>query len=409
MSPSPPSTSPLRWIVVVIAGVVAAMHIWKLPGALEGIRAELGISLVLAGPLLGVVQVASMLLGLAASLMAEVIGLRRTLLLGLVLLAIGSAAGAGATTFELLMLSRALEGVGFLLATVVAPALIRHNCNALTANTALGWWGAFQGIAAFIAVLASTLLLTAVSWQVWWLIMAALTAVMVPIVLFFVPADPPSVHGGAQRNALRSAFGRIVQTVRTLPPWGLSLVFGCYTLQWGAVIGFLPTIFSAVGVDKLVAGAATAIVAGSNGAGSVLTGILLRRGAPMRPLVVGALATMAVTTTLFFAVDWQAITGGLIWQIVLATLFSFCGAAIPASITRLAVDVAPAGGSAAAVLGLMQHVYNAASFVGPILFAAVAVAVGSWQSSWLITVAASLLGALIAALTIRGSVIDSVR
>lgn len=65
MSPSPPSTSPLRWIVVVIAGVVAAMHIWKLPGALEGIRAELGISLVLAGPLLGVVQVASMLLGLA--------------------------------------------------------------------------------------------------------------------------------------------------------------------------------------------------------------------------------------------------------------------------------------------------------------------------------------------------------
>src|SRR6185312_4893994 len=48
------------WIVVVLAGVTAAMHIWKLPTAIPVIQHELGMSLVQAGVLLGVVQVAGM-------------------------------------------------------------------------------------------------------------------------------------------------------------------------------------------------------------------------------------------------------------------------------------------------------------------------------------------------------------
>ena len=73
------------------------MHIWKLPGALDFIRADLGLSLVDSGVLLGIVQVGSMLLGLAACLFSEIWGLRLTLVVGMVLLAVGSLAGAFAT------------------------------------------------------------------------------------------------------------------------------------------------------------------------------------------------------------------------------------------------------------------------------------------------------------------------
>lgn len=284
-------TRSLHWFVIVAAGVIAAMHIWKLPGALDGIRADFGMSLVTAGTLLGVVQVGSMLLGLVASLFSELIGLRRTLLIGLVLLAVGSLAGAFSPTSAFLMLTRAFEGIGFLMATVVAPALIRRHTTASSANVALGWWGAFQGIGAFIAILLSTSLLTAVSWQVWWVIMAALTALMVPLVVVLVPADPTSATGDASRSILRPALLRIGKTVRTLPPWGIAIVFACYSLQWGALIGFLPTIFAANGVDALLAGVATAIVAGVNGIGNILTGVLLQRGAPMRLLVLCALSS----------------------------------------------------------------------------------------------------------------------
>lgn len=402
----PPS---IRWVVVVAAGVVAAMHVWKLPGALDGIRDDLGMSLVTAGTLLGIAQVGSMLLGLVVSLFSELIGLRRTLLIGLLLLAAGSVAGAFSTTTPFLMITRGFEGIGFLMATVVAPALIRRHSSHSTASVALGWWGAFQGIAAFIAVLASTLLLTSVSWRTWWGVMAVITAVMVPAVIAIVPKDPRTRTADAGEHGLPAAVVRIGRTLRKAPPWGIAVVFACYTLQWGAVIGFLPTIFNASGVDALVAGIATAVVAGLNGLGNVVTGILLQRGMSMRGLVLGALATMAVTSFLFFALDWSSFAGGLVWQIAIAALFSFGGAAIPASLIRLAVEVAPRDGSPAAVLGLMQHIYNAANFVGPILLATIAAAVGGWQMSWVVTVIASVIGLVLAAVLLRRSVLDSVQ
>lgn len=390
------------------------MHVWKLPGALDGIRADLGMSLVAAGVLLGMAQIGSMVLGLVVSLFSELIGLRRTLLIGLLLLGIGSLAGAFSSTTAFLMVTRGLEGVGFLMATVVAPALIRRHTVTSTASVALGWWGSFQGIAAFIAILVSTLLLTTVNWQAWWIVMAGITFIMIPVVLMLVPTDPSTRSTvGADSSAkdgtgaLRPAVIRIGRTLRTLPPWGIALVFACYTLQWGAIIGFLPTIFSSSGVDAVTAGIATAIVAGLNGLGNVLTGLLLQRGISMRLLVLSALATMAVTSALFFALDWNSVPNGLIWQIAVAALFSFGGAAVPASMMRLAVDTAPPDGSPAAVLGLMQHVYNAANFVGPILLAAIAAAVGGWQLSWIATASASVLGILLSLALLRRRVLAS--
>ncbi|MCT2088953.1 MFS transporter [Micrococcus terreus] len=379
------------WIIVVVAGVASAMHIWKLPGALDFIRADLGLSLVDSGVLLGIVQVGSMLLGLAASLFSEIWGLRRTLVVGMVLLAVGSLAGAFATETWFLMLTRMLEGVGFLMAGVVAPALIRRVAHPASANIAMGWWAGFQGMATFLAVLASTLLLTSVSWNTWWIIMAVITAITVPLILAGVPADPDT--GPPQVGA---AVVRIRRTVATLTPWIAGIVFACYTLQWGAVIGFLPTIFREAGVGGLWPGVVTAVVGGMNAVGNILTGRLHQRGVSALPLLLIGLITMAVTTVVTFAPDWTSVPGGLVVQIVAVTLFSGVGALIPATLTRIAVDVAPEDGSPAAVMGLMQQIYNAANLVGPIILAAIATASGGWRLSWTMTLAASLIGIALA-------------
>lgn len=392
MPSTPAAAAPTRgsnrsWAVVVAAGVAAAMHIWKLPGALDFIRQDLGMSLVDSGVLLGIVQVGAMLLGLAASLFSEVWGLRRSLLVGTALLAAGSLVGAFSTATWFLMATRVVEGIGFLMVGVVAPALIRRTAHPATANIAMGWWAGFQGMATFLAVLASTLLLTSVSWNIWWLIMAVVTALALPAILLWVPADPDT--GPVQ---VRSAVGRIHRTVRTLTPWIAGIVFACYTLQWGAVIGFLPTIFREAGVGGLWPGVVTAVVGGMNAVGNILTGRLLQRGIPARPLLLTGLITMGVTTVITFAPDWTEVPGGLAVQILAVTLFSGVGALIPSTLTRIAVDVAPPDGSPAAVMGLMQQIYNAANLVGPIILAAIATWAGGWQLSWTMTVSASALG-----------------
>jgi len=70
------------WIIV-LAGVSAALHVGKLPPALPVLQVALGISLVQAGFLMSLVQMAGMALGLLVGLGADSLGLRRCMLVGL--------------------------------------------------------------------------------------------------------------------------------------------------------------------------------------------------------------------------------------------------------------------------------------------------------------------------------------
>ena len=112
--------------VVILAGVAAALHVGKLSPAIPVLREALGVSLVQAGFLLSLVQMAGMLLGLAVGLAADSIGLRRAMLCGLVVLSLAGGLGAMAQDPGSLLLLRAFEGCGFLLAVMPAPGLIRR-------------------------------------------------------------------------------------------------------------------------------------------------------------------------------------------------------------------------------------------------------------------------------------------
>ncbi|MFD1213906.1 CynX/NimT family MFS transporter [Arthrobacter sp. GCM10027362] len=375
------------WIVVVLAGITAAMHIWKLPAAIPLIQAELNMSLVQAGVLLGLVQVAGMAGGLAVSLFAETVGARRCLLIGLWLLFAGSVAGGFAPGAGVLMASRALEGAGFLLTTVVAPGLIRANTPLRRVNTAVGFWSAYQGCATFTGLVASALVLQVAGWQTWWWIMAALTLVPIPLVLRFVPRDPAGEGAG-----LSAAVRRIGVTVRSPKPWVAGVVFACYTIQWMAVVGFLPTVYEHNGVTGIWPGLLSAVVGGLNAVGAVGTAPLLQRGVTARRLLIPTFVLMGTTSLLTFAVDWTQVPGGPALQFACVAAFSLIGAVIPATLTRMAVDLAPPGGSAPAAMGLMQQIFNVGNFTGPAIVAWLATVTGGWHATWWMTCSFAALG-----------------
>src|SRR6187200_3635562 len=111
------ATTPARRVepalLVILAGVVAALHIGKLPPAIPVLRDALGLTLVQAGFLLSLVQLAGMTLGVVFGVVADGLGGLRSMTLGLVLLSIVSALGGFAQDATSLMLLRALEGFGF--------------------------------------------------------------------------------------------------------------------------------------------------------------------------------------------------------------------------------------------------------------------------------------------------------
>ncbi|WP_238011670.1 MFS transporter [Dactylosporangium sp. AC04546] len=375
------------WIIVVLAGISAGLQVWKLPSAIPQLRDDLSITLLQAGALLGVVQLAGMLGGLAVSLLAEVIGERRCLSAGLILLGLGSAAGALAWSAAPLTVSRAVEGAGLIMVAVTGPGLIRRHAPERRLNAAIGLWGAYQGISAFAGLMASAVILQVLPWRVWWWAMAAVALAPLPLILAYVPPDE---RGRVRRPA--TATARITRTVRSRRPWAVGLAFACYTLPWMAVVGFLPTVYQDGGITGVVPGVLTAVVGGVNAIGSVVTAKMLQRGVAARALLIPAFVVMAVTSVLAFAPDWKAVPVETALRFLCVAVFSVIGGAIPATLLRTAVELTPAGGSTAAGIGLIQQLFNAGSLAGPAIAAWLAGVAGGWQSTWWMTCASSAVG-----------------
>ncbi|GGM25793.1 MFS transporter [Dactylosporangium sucinum] len=372
---------------MVLAGISAGLQVWKLPSAIPLLRDDLSITLLQAGMLLGVVQLAGMLGGLAMSLLAEVIGERRCLSAGLILLCLGSATGALAWSAASLTVFRAVEGAGLIMVAVTGPGLIRRHTPGPRLNAAIGLWGAYQGISAFAGLMASAVILQALPWRVWWWAMAAVALAPLPLVLAYVPRDERS-------RALRPATAttRIARTVRSPGPWTVGLAFACYTLSWMAVVGFLPTIYQDSGMTGVIPGVLTAAVGGVNAIGSVVTAKVLQRGVPARALLIPAFVVMAATSVLAFAANWTAVPAGTTLRFLCVAVFSVVGGAIPATLLRTAVELTPEGGSTPAAIGLIQQLFNAGSLAGPGIAAWLASQAGGWQSTWWMTCASSAIG-----------------
>jgi MFS family permease len=69
-------------LIVIAAGVAGALHVGKLPPAIAALQQALGLTLVQAGFLLSLVQFAGMALGVAFGVLADALGLKRSMVLG---------------------------------------------------------------------------------------------------------------------------------------------------------------------------------------------------------------------------------------------------------------------------------------------------------------------------------------
>src|SRR4051794_8225684 len=163
----PPNTMWFAIAVSVAAGIVAALQVGKASAALAGLRAEFGIGLGAAGWIVGIFALLGVVGGVPAGLAVSRFGDRQLLLIGLVALALGSAAGAVAPTLTLLLETRVLEGAGFLLVIVAAPAVLERSTSVRDRPLVFGIWGAFMPAGIVLALLAG---LAIVPWRTVWLV-----------------------------------------------------------------------------------------------------------------------------------------------------------------------------------------------------------------------------------------------
>lgn len=385
---------PPAWLVV-LSGVVIAMHVGKMPPAIPVLQQALGVTLVQAGFLLSAVQLAGMCLGVLAGMSADRLGLRRSLLTGQAILATASLCGMVVSSPSGLLLLRALEGLGFLLAALPAPSLIRQLVRPSQLPLYLGLWSTYMGTGIALALLAGPLAMQALGWQGWWGLLGLLSAAMALCIVWVIPSDQTRASTAAASAPPPAAdppaawWAPLALTLRHRGPWQVALLFALYSSQWLAVIGFLPAIYAQAGLGASQAGALTALASWINVVGNIAAGRLLQQGWCARYLLWIGYSSMGLGAVLVFG-TW---TEGLpVLRYLAVLVFSAVGGLIPGVLFSLAVRVAPSERTVSSTVGWMQQCSSAGQFFGPPLIAWIAGNVGGWHWTWALTGSAACLG-----------------
>jgi len=353
---------------VFAGGLVAGAYMTKVPPALPQLRAELGLSLVESTFIVTTFNVLGMLVGVLAGMLSDRFGRKRLALTGLVLMAVGGAVGAMVQGFMPLLVSRFVEGVGFILFAVPAPALMSTmSANARDRAKALGLWSAYMPTGGTIALLAAPVLIAAWSWRALWLTLAIGAVLAAVLFARTVPAT---------EKAQVSSMRLVVESLAQPGNIAMALLFAFYVSQWTSIMVWLPTFLTEHGASTAAAALATALMVLVNAPGNLAGGWLLSRHVPRGTLVIGACVIAALCEIGMLS---SAVPGGARYALVL--VFSLCSGVIPASIFAGLPVHARSPQHIATGNGMVLQFSNLGQFFGPLAIAWIASRFGGWESA----------------------------
>ncbi|KNE27834.1 MFS transporter [Achromobacter spanius] len=378
-----------RWtgvLAIVGAGVVASLQVGKVIIAAPLLRQDLGLDLASIGTLTAVFSLLGVVGGIAAGGVIARFGARRMLLLGLLATALGTVMGAMAPSYGLLLASRVIEGLGFLMITVAGPAALQRMVSASGRDFAFALWSCYMPTGMAVAMMASQAF---DHWQAYWWCAGAAVAVALASVAALVPAGESTASASLSWRGLRQDT---VDTLGAAGPVLLALSFTLYSLMFFALFTFLPVLLmEQLGLTLAQAGLYSAIASAANIIGNLGAGVLLARGWRRSTLIACASATMGLVALLIFQSVLPAMP-----TFLLCVLFSAVGGLIPATLLGTAPLVAPRPALTAASVGLVMQGSNLGQVIGPVTVGGVIDRYG-WGAASYVVLAAALGGLVIAA------------
>ncbi len=367
--------------LLLLAGIVVALQIGKAAIALPVLQRDLALTLVMASWVVGAYGVLGAVAGLPAGILSSLFSAKRAAVWGLAVAGVGSLAGALADSGPLLIATRALEGCGFLSATLAIPRLLRAVTAPRDQDAVLPLFGAYLPTGSLVMMLAGPHLM-AFGWQALWIVNGALGLLAAAALSRMDFAEPPS---GAK--AARTVWPNVRAALGSSGPVLLALAFGTYTFQYMALAGLLPTLLvDRLGLSIAAAGTISAIAVAANAAGNMSAGLLLRLGVPTWAIAAGAFSFVGLAGFGIFSDAMPVVAVA-----VLAAASLALTGLIPGSIYAAAPRIAPTSAALAIVLGLINQATNLGNLLGPAVTAFVVDAFG-WARAPLVFLAVGVAG-----------------
>lgn len=370
-------------IIALAAGIFAAAHYGKAPTALPEIRSQIPISLIVGGWVMSVFSLTGMVFGIAAGTFADRLGAKQVAMLGLGTLSLGSLIGGLADSGEILLLSRVIEGFGFISVAVSAPILIMRAASLNDLQLSLGIWTTYMPVGMALSMIFTPIMVAAMGWRAFWILSSATTLLWLS--LLWLKTDSGKQSGNVTAAPEHGLLENIMLTIRSPGTWLLSIGFGFYTIQWISLMAWLPSFMvEQRGLSLEATGLLTALVVAANIPGNLTVGWLFRWGLTRSTTLIISGAGLGITALGIFNDGFSDLS-----RFLLCLAFSFFGGMTPGSVLSGAPIVAPTRGQIGTVNGMMVQGSHMGQLLGPPALAALATYTGSWQETrWLMLASA---------------------
>jgi predicted MFS family arabinose efflux permease len=305
----------------------------------------------------------------------------RFCLCGLACMIAGGVLGVLAPSATWIIVSRVVEGAGYVAIMVSAPGLIAAASAPMQRGLAFGLWGMHMPIGGVTVLLASPVLFALFGWRAVWTMVAAFGA-LVMVLLAFQSRRYTGMQAGTPRS-LASIRASLAQPV----PWLLGVAFAVYTLQFYAIMMWLPTyLLQTRSTDVTTSGLLTALFVFINACGNMMGGWFMHRKVPLGRIIG---VTFIITTAAFLGIFADGLPDAVRFACVLG--YGFVTGNIPPAVFTGSVRHARSPSEAGSIQGMIVQVSNVGIFAGPPLIAAAVTHGGGWGAAlWVILAAAAI-------------------
>ena len=383
-----------RWLpiwLLFFCGCTLSLHIGKLPPSLPLLTEAFTLRLSQAGTLVATFSILIALTGLLLGTVVARFGYVAFAVIGVALAGFGSVMGATSDSFSFLIVSRAIEGLGWIVAVVAIPSLMARLATPRDAPVVLSIWGAFLPAGAGTMLLLTPVLQSIGGWRLaWWV--AAIASIIASLIILEIGRRNQQLYSPLKQSTTVRPWSEI----KSVRAWGLFFCFFFYSFQFIGLTSFLPTLFVTEGDMSLAAASRwTALVLLTNAIGNFMAGRLIRGGVPVyRLLSVAALAAgaMALITLLPLPVYIR---------ICSAIAFAVMGGLIPGTLFATASRVASKPAATGILIGFMLQAAGLGQWMGPMLLTRLVEATGLWWTGGLFLLMMAAMGAMAAFIGFR--------
>ena len=171
-------------MVVLLAGIAAALNLFKVPPLMPLLMEDFRQTAGQAGLLMSVSAFTGLFLAIPSGFILQRLGYRTTGVMALFFVAVGAAAGAFSGGITTLLLSRLIEGAGLSLIAVTAPEIIALRFAPEKRGKAMGIWSIWMPIGSTAMLILAPLLTVRWGWRGVWTVGCCYTIVAGALFLF---------------------------------------------------------------------------------------------------------------------------------------------------------------------------------------------------------------------------------